>query len=128
MQFNYGNVHFFEFYHRYSNDFPGFTRSALHITIISLFLLLSFSLLLMHQVPPNNSALTSLQLRHKDISRSPAGHLLNSSAYVSLIRVCKSIATGGGQGRVRESEQGWRIACGQVVGVRASPWAVDCTV
>lgn len=96
------------------------SRTVLNITIISLFLSLSFSLSLMHQALPNNFALTSLQLRHKDISRSPANHLLNSSAYVSLIRVCKSIATGGGQGRARESEQGWRIACGQVVGVCAS--------
>jgi len=60
------------------------------------------------------------------IPRSAAGHLLNSSAYVSLIWVCKSIATvevQGGRGRRRErgiEQAERRIACGQLVDVRAS--------
>lgn len=115
MRFNYGNVHIFPNFITDIRMMSQTSRKVSHITIISLFLFLFCWCI----KPPNNFALTS-QSRHKDISRSPAGHLLNSSAYVSLIRVCKSIATGGGQGRVRESEQGWRIACGQVVGVRAS--------
>lgn len=51
----------------------------------------SFSLSCWCIKPPNNFALSSWS-QHKDIPRSSAGHLLNSSAYVSLIRVCKSIA------------------------------------
>lgn len=110
-KFNYENVHFFSDIWMVNETL----RIVSHITIIiSLFLFLFYWCI----KPPNNFALTS-QSRHKDISRSPAGHLLNSSAYVSLIRVCKSIARRE-EGRVRENEQGWRIACGQVVGVRAS--------
>lgn len=102
-----------------ASNFPRLHASASEI------LFLPFPL--MHIEPLNNFAL-SLWSWHKDIPRSPAGHLLNSSAYVSLIRVCKSIAMvkGGARGEERRGEKerreqaGWRIACGQVVGVRAS--------
>ena len=57
--------------------------------------------------PPNNFALSS-RSRHKDIPRSPASHLLNSSAYVSLIRVCKSIAMEEGKGRGMKEDENRR--------------------
>lgn len=100
------------------SDFPDLTRAAARTLFFSPLFPAGAS-----SLPPIISHLAR-DRRHKDIPRSPAGHLLNSSAYVSLIRVCKSVAMGegrrdGGGGRDRE-QAGRRIACGQVVGVRAS--------
>lgn len=85
-------------YYRYSSDFSVFTQAIAHHDPLSLLLADASS-------PPIISHLARDRSTKTSRARSPAGHLLNSSAYVSLIRVCKSIAMGKDRaewGRTRE--------------------------